>query len=148
MIQSRRTPSGTALCAAMRGRSGFRALARAEIDQATQTAKAMRKAELVRLAIQKAREAAEQMRAEALQVALDQARTDAQEAVQIAEALRQEVARATEAHKETVERPAMVASKIDEVQFRRLQEAEQARKSLGRLARLRAAWPRGIRLRL
>jgi hypothetical protein len=34
----------------------------------------------------------------------------------------------------------MVASKIDQALFRRLQEAEQARKSLGRLARLRTAW--------
>jgi hypothetical protein len=33
-----------------------------------------------------------------------------------------------------------VASRVDEVQLRRLQEAEQARKSLGLLARLRAAW--------
>jgi len=38
------------------------------------------------------------------------------------------------------DRPAIVASRIDEVQLRRLQEAEQARKSLGRLARLWAAW--------
>jgi hypothetical protein len=37
-------------------------------------------------------------------------------------------------------RPLAVASRIDEVQLRRLQEAEQARKARGRLARLRAAW--------
>jgi membrane protein involved in colicin uptake len=38
------------------------------------------------------------------------------------------------------DRPTMVASRIDEVRLRRLQEAEQVRKSLGRLARLKAAW--------
>jgi hypothetical protein len=76
----------------------------------------------------------ERARAEALQVALDQVRAEA-------EALRQaEVARATEAAREPAERSAMVASRIDEVQFRRLQEREQTRKALGRLARLRAAW--------
>jgi hypothetical protein len=37
------------------------------------------------------------------------------------------------------DRPA-VASRIDEVQLRRLQEADQARKALRRLARLRLAW--------
>jgi hypothetical protein len=42
---------------------------------------------------------------------------------------------ADQARAEAAERPAMVASKIDEVQFRRLQEAEKAQKSLGRLAR-------------
>jgi hypothetical protein len=41
---------------------------------------------------------------------------------------------------EPTDRPTMVASKIDEVQFRRLQEAEQARKSLGLVARLRNEW--------
>jgi hypothetical protein len=38
------------------------------------------------------------------------------------------------------DRPGMVAARIDEVQLRRLQEAEQVRKSLGLLARLRLAW--------
>jgi hypothetical protein len=38
------------------------------------------------------------------------------------------------------DRPAMVASRIDGVQFRRLQEAERARKSLGLLLQLKAAW--------
>lgn len=77
-----------------------------------------------------ARSAAQAAEAEVtkLRQVADQARAEA------AEALR-EAARVAEA-----DRPSMVASKIDEVQFRRLQEAEQARKSLGRLARLRAAW--------
>jgi hypothetical protein len=64
-----------------------------------------------------------------------------EQAVREAEALRAaEVARAAAQAMEPTDRPTMVASKIDEVQFRRLQEAEQARKSLGLLARLRAAW--------
>jgi hypothetical protein len=65
----------------------------------------------------------------------------AEQAVQEAEALRQaEVARVATQAADTADRPTMVASRIDEVQLRRLQEAEQARKSLGRLARLRLAW--------
>jgi hypothetical protein len=68
-----------------------------------------------------------------LRQALEQARAEA-------EALRQaEATRSTEVAKEA-DRPTMVASRIDEVQLRRLQEAEQGRKALGRLARLRAAW--------
>ncbi|MGD0105487.1 MAG: hypothetical protein ABSC06_15815 [Rhodopila sp.] len=61
--------------------------------------------------------------------------------MQEAAALR-EAAAARGALPDTVaaDRPAIVASRIDEVQLRRLQEAEQARKSLGRLARLWAAW--------
>jgi hypothetical protein len=55
---------------------------------------------------------------------ITRARDDAAEALRRAEA-----ARVAEA-----DRPSMMASKIDEVQFRRLQEAEQARKSRGRLA--------------
>ena len=97
--------------------------------------------------------------------AADQARADAEEAAAAAETeaakLRRDLeealaaaaearARVTEALREAevartaaqsqTERPNMVASRIDEVQLRRLQEAEQARKSLGRIARLRLAW--------
>jgi hypothetical protein len=87
-----------------------------------------------------AQEAARAAEAEAAQLrqAVDQARTEADQAV---EALRQaEVARAAAQATEAAERPAMVASRIDEVQLRRLQEAERVRKSLGRFARLRLAW--------
>jgi hypothetical protein len=86
-----------------------------------------------------AERAAQAAEAEAarLREAADLATARAEQAIQEAKALREaEVARAAEA----VERPTMVASRIDEVQLRRLQEAEQARKSLGRLARLKAAW--------
>jgi hypothetical protein len=70
-----------------------------------------------------------------------QLRQAMEQAVREAEALRAaEVARAAAQAMEPTDRPAMVASKIDEVQFRRLQEAEQARKSLGLVVRLRAAW--------
>jgi hypothetical protein len=70
-----------------------------------------------------------------------QLRQAMEQAIQEAEALRAaEVARATAQAAEPINRSATVASKIDEVQFRRLQEAEQARKSLPLLARLRAAW--------
>jgi hypothetical protein len=118
---------------------------------AERAAKATAEAEATEL-----RQAVDQSRAEATQDR--QARTEAEQAAQAAEAeatrlrqvaeqaaqeaeaLRQaEVARAA-AQATVADRPAMVASKIDEVQFRRLQEAEQARKSLGRLARLKAAW--------
>jgi hypothetical protein len=75
-----------------------------------------------------------------LRHAAEQARAEAQEAVQAAETLRAaEAARAPE----PADRPSMVASRIDEVQLRqlrRLQEADQVRKALGRLARLKAAW--------
>jgi small-conductance mechanosensitive channel len=82
-----------------------------------------------------------------LRHALDQARA---EAIAGAQAADEEIARlrlaveqveaAARAPAEPVDRPTMVASRIDEVQLRRLQEAEQARKALGRMARLRAAW--------
>jgi hypothetical protein len=104
------------------------------IDQARADAReAVEAAEAEAAQLRQAHAEAEQA-AEAEATRLRQA---TEQAIQEAEALRQaEVARAAEA----ADRPAMVASKIDEVQFRRLQEMEQARKSLGRLARLRAAW--------
>lgn len=76
-----------------------------------------------------------------LRQAAEQARAEAKEALQAAEALRQaEATRAAPPAEKPADRPAMVASKIDEMQLRRLQEAERARKALGRLARLRLAW--------
>jgi DNA repair exonuclease SbcCD ATPase subunit len=130
-----------------RGRAGaaetavagaLEALAKAETEltqlrQATKTTeRILREAESALVA-----ERAAKAKAEA---AVDQARADAQQATQEVEALRQaEVARVAAQAMEPAERPAMVASKIDEVQFRRLQEAEQARKALGLVARLRAA---------
>jgi chromosome segregation ATPase len=94
--------------------------------------------------------------AEALRAQLDQARAEAQQATQAAEAEAARLRQATElavqeakelreaeaaraAREETANR-STVASKIDEVQLRRLQEAEQARRSRSRLQRLRAAW--------
>jgi hypothetical protein len=77
-----------------------------------------------------------------LRQALDQARQTADaETAALREAVEQatQATRAAEAARDA-DRPTMVASKIDEVQFRRLQEAELARKTLGRLARLRVAW--------
>jgi hypothetical protein len=77
-----------------------------------------------------------------LRQALDQARAEMEQAKAETEVLRQaEATRVAEAAREA-DRPTMVASRIDEVQLRRLQEAEQSRKALGRLARLRAAWRR------
>jgi hypothetical protein len=93
------------------------------------------------LTAERAATAAETEAAE-LRQALDQARQTADaEAAALREALEQatQATRAAEAARDA-DRPSMVASKIDEVQFRRIQEAELARKTLGRLARLRAAW--------
>jgi chromosome segregation ATPase len=103
--------------------------ATAEAALAAQT-----KAEAKAMEAERATQAAE---AEAAQL-----RQAAEQAVREAEALRAEVTRVTAqaAAEEATDRPAMVASRIDEVQLRRLQEAEQARKSLGRLTRLRLAW--------
>jgi hypothetical protein len=65
-------------------------------------------------------------------------RQAAEQAIRETEALRAVGRAASQAV--DVDRLAIVASRIDEVQFRRLQEAERARKSLGLLARLKAAW--------
>jgi hypothetical protein len=119
-----------------------------EAEQFRQAAEqARRTAAKVEAAIEEAAIEAEQaaQAAEAeiaqLRQAAEQARAEAQEAVQAAETLRQaEAARAAVQAPEPADRPAMVASRIDELQLRRLQEAEQARKALGRLARLKAAW--------
>jgi hypothetical protein len=92
----------------------------------------------------------------ALRAQLDQARAEAQQATQAAEAEAARLRRATElavqeakalweaeaaraAREEAANRPT-VASRIDDVQLRRLHEAEQARRSRSRLQRLRAAW--------
>jgi hypothetical protein len=45
-----------------------------------------------------------------------------------------------EAEKEAADRASAVTSRIDEVQFRRLQEADRARKALGLWERLKLAW--------
>jgi chromosome segregation ATPase len=75
-----------------------------------------------------------------LREAAETAEAKAGELQQTIDALRRKSAHDAAEAKDAADRPAMVASKIDEVQFRRLQEADQARKSLGRLARIRAAW--------
>jgi hypothetical protein len=134
----------------------------------TEAAERARTALTVQLAQAEAGRAAERSRAEAdreartraeaeavaLRAQLDQARAETQQAALAAEAARlrratdlavqeakalwkAEAARA--AREEAANRP-MVASRIDEVQLRRLQEAEQARRSRSRLQRLRAAW--------
>lgn len=68
----------------------------------------------------------------------EQARAEAAEAVRTAETLRAaEKGRTTEA---AAERALQVASRIDEAQFRRLQEADEARRGLSLWGRLRTAW--------
>jgi hypothetical protein len=79
-----------------------------------------------------ARQATQAAEAEVVQL-----RQVTEQAVQETEALRAGRAKAADAD---ADRPAMVASRIDGVQFRRLQEAERARKSLGLLLQLKAAW--------
>jgi hypothetical protein len=105
-------------------------------------------------AVEQAQGKAQEALAEAVQLrqAADQARAEAEQAIQAASAavaeaeqLRQTMEQVKVETEVThaaapVDRSAMVASRIDEVQFRRLQEAEQARKSLGLMARLKAAW--------
>ena len=136
----------------------------------TEAAERARTALTVQLAQAEAGRAAERSRAEAdreartraeaeavaLRAQLDQARAEAQQATQAAEAEAARLRRATElavqeakalweaeaaraAREEAADRPT-VASRIDEVQLRRLHEAERARKSRSRLQRLRAAW--------
>jgi hypothetical protein len=136
----------------------------------TEAAERARTALTVQLAQAEAGRAAERYRAEAdreartraeaeavaLRVQLDQARAEAQQATQAAEAEAARLRRATElavqeakalweteaaraAREEVANRPT-VASRIDEVQLRRLHEAEQARRSRSRLQRLKAAW--------
>jgi hypothetical protein len=110
---------------------------RVQLDEAkTQVETERLRADQARAEAEKAAQAAARLK-EAAELATSQA----ERAVQKAKALREaEIARAAAALMEPAERPTMVASRIDEVQLRRLQEAEQARKSLGRLARLRLAW--------
>jgi hypothetical protein len=126
----------------------------------TEAAERARTALMVQLAQAEAGRAAECLRAEAeveaLRAQLDQVQAEAQQATQAAEAEAARLQQATElavqeakamweaeaahaAREEAVNRPT-VASRIDEVQLRRLQEAERARRSRSRLQRLRAAW--------
>jgi chromosome segregation ATPase len=134
--------------------------ARAEALDALQTAdsEATHLQQAVEQARSEAQEALRTAEAETAQLrqAADQARTEAEQATQAASAaaveveqLRQtmeqagaetETARAAAQALEPAGRAAMMAARIDQVQFRRLQEAEQTRKSLGRLVRLKAAW--------
>jgi chromosome segregation ATPase len=106
--------------------------ARAEVERRVEAAEQAR-----RTAAEEVEQAIREAGAEIAQIrqAAEQARAEAQEAVRAAEA-----ARAAAQTQEPTDRPSMVASRIDEVQLRRLQEAEQARKSRGRWARLKAAW--------
>jgi hypothetical protein len=135
----------------------------------TEAAERARTALMVQLAQAEAGRAAERSRAEAdreartlaeaeavaLRVQLDQARAEAQRATQAAEAeaarFRQVTELAVQEAKalweaeaaravREAENRSTVASRIDEVQLRRLQEAERARRSHSRLQRLRAAW--------
>jgi chromosome segregation ATPase len=89
------------------------------------------------LKTEQAAKAAAEAKAAELQEAVEAKAAELQQTI---DALREEAAHAAAQAKEVAHRPALVASKIDEVQFRRLQEADEARKSLGLLARLRAAW--------
>lgn len=88
---------------------------------------------------EKVREAARTAEAEAAQLRkeAEQARAEAAEAVRTAETLRAEKGRTTEA---AAERALQVASRIDEAQFRRLQEADEARRGLSLWGQLRTAW--------
>jgi hypothetical protein len=135
----------------------------------TEAAERARTALTVQLAQAEAGRAAERSRAEAdreartraeaeavaLRVELDQARAEAQRATQAAEAEAARLRQATESAVQDAkalweaeaaravreaENRSTVASRIDEVQLRRLQEAERARRSRSRLQRLRAAW--------
>jgi len=135
----------------------------------TEAAERARTALTVQLAQAEAGRAAERSRAEAdreartraeaeavaLRVQLDQARAEAQRATQAAEAEAARLRQATELAVQEAkalweaeaaravreaENRSTVASRIDEVQLRRLQEAERARRSRSRLQRLRAAW--------
>jgi hypothetical protein len=135
----------------------------------TEAAERARTALTVQLAQAEAGRAAERSRAEAdreartraeaeavaLRVQLDQARAEAQRATQAAEAEAARLRQATESAVQDAkalweaeaaravreaENRSTVASRIDEVQLRRLQEAERARRSRSRLQRLRAAW--------
>jgi hypothetical protein len=135
----------------------------------TEAAERARTALTVQLAQAEAGRAVERSRAEAdrealtraeaeavaLRVQLDQARAEAQRATQAAEAEAARLRQATELAVQEAkvlweaeaaravreaENRSTVASRIDEVQLRRLQEAERARRSRSRLQRLRAAW--------
>jgi chromosome segregation ATPase len=108
---------------------------------AERAGKATAEAALARALDAQTKAEAKAIEAEAAAAEAAQLRQAMEQAVRETEALRAaEVARAAAQAMEPTDRPAMVASKIDEVQFRRLQEAEQARKSLGLVARLKAAW--------
>lgn len=94
----------------------------------------------VREDAEKVREAARTAQAEAAQLRkeAEQARAEAAEAIKTAETLRAaDKGQTTEA---AAERALQVASRIDEAQFRRLQEADEARRGLSLWGRLRTAW--------
>jgi hypothetical protein len=119
-------------------------------------AEAGRAAERFRAEAEKEARTRAEAEAEALRAQLDQARAEAQQAARAAEAEAARLRQATElavqeakalweaeaaraAREEAANRPT-VTSRIDEVQLRRLQEAERVRRSRSRLQRLRAAW--------
>jgi hypothetical protein len=91
-------------------------------------------------AVEQARADAEEVRRTATSEAIQLRQAAELAAREVEELRRAEAARVRSQAADMTDRLAMVASKIDEVQFRRLQEAEQALKSLRKLARLRAAW--------
>jgi chromosome segregation ATPase len=139
-LTAERTAKATAEAeAAHLSQAGDQALADAQEARRSAVAETI-KLQQARAEAEQAAQAAE-AEATRLRQAVDLATSQAEQAVQEAKALREaEEARAAAQAKEPVDRPSIVASRIDEVQLRRLQAAEQARKSLGRLARLRAAW--------
>jgi chromosome segregation ATPase len=116
---------------------------RAEAGEATQaaaTARALLREAAENLTTERTAKTAAAAEVVQLRQAVERGRAEAMQAAQEAEALRAEIAHAAAQAREGDERPAMVASKVDEVQFRRLQEVEQARRSLGRWQRLKRAW--------
>jgi hypothetical protein len=138
------------------GRTEATERARAALTVQLAQAEAGRAAERFRAEAEKEARTQAEAEAEALRAQLDQARAEAQQATQAAEAEEARLRQATElavqeakelweaeaaraAREEAANRPT-VASRIDEVQLRRLQEAERARRSRSRLQRLRAAW--------
>jgi hypothetical protein len=85
-------------------------------------------------AVEQARADAEEVRRTATSEAIQLRQAAELAAREVEELRRAEAARVRSQAADMTDRPAMVASKIDEVQFRPLQEAEQALKSLRKLA--------------
>jgi hypothetical protein len=135
------------------GRTEAAERARTALTVQLAQAEAGRTAERFRAEAEKEARTQAEAEVEALRAQLDQARAEAKQATQAEAArLRQatelavqeskalwEAEAARAAREEAANRPT-VASRIDEVQLRRLQEAERARRSRSRLQRLRAAW--------